>query len=302
MSKLFNAATYCKPELLFRPMQLVRRLGWRARWRGRKGRVRLPWGLEMDVDAGERIGESITKIGVYDLGTLEVLARLADPGECCLDIGANEGLMAGLLACAVGSGGRVIAFEPHPAIFGKLREQAARWKNAPGGGALGEIECREVALSDAERVLPLYLPEEFAGNRGTAFLGKEGAAGRVEARVRTRRLDGELGSGARIGVMKIDVEGHELEVLVGAGALLSVGRVRDIVFEEHAHYPSPVSALLEEAGYSVFLIRKGLLRPRLVPACEPPVELPNYLATLDVGRALRRMRGFGYRALRRGRG
>ncbi len=298
MGKILNAATYRKPELLFRPSQIFRRLGWKARWQGRTGRARLPWGLEMDVDAGERIGESITKIGVYDLGTLEMLARLADPGELCLDVGANEGLMTGLLARTVGSTGKVIAFEPHPVIAAKLREHVERWKAAPGAERLAAMDLREIALSENEGVLPLCLPEEFAGNRGTAFLGKEGAPGRIEARVRTRRLEDEVPPDARVGVMKIDVEGHELEVLRGAGALLAEERVRDIVFEEHALYPSPVSEFLEEAGYSIFLIRKGLLRPHLLPATAAPSELPNYLATRDVGRALRRMSTFGYRALR----
>jgi FkbM family methyltransferase len=298
MSKLFNATAYCKPELLFRPVQFFRRLLWKGRWRGHTGRVCLPWGLEMDVDARDRIGESITKIGVYDLGTLEVLARLGDPGELCLDIGANEGLMTGLLARAVGRAGKVIAFEPHPAIFGKLREHVGRWTASHQNPSLGAIECRELALSDVEGVLPLCLPEEFAVNRGTAFLGKGNPSAKIAAQVRTRRLEDEIPEGTSVGVMKIDVEGHELEVLKGAGRLIGAGGVRDIVFEEHELYPSPVSDFLEAAGYSVFLIRKGLLRPNLLQANERPRELPNYLATLDVGRALRRMRSFGYRALR----
>ncbi len=298
MSKLFNATAYCKPELLFRPVQLFRRLVWKGRWRGRTGRVRLPWGLEMDVDAADRIGESITKIGVYDLGTLEILARLADPGELCLDIGANDGLMTGLLARTVGKTGKVIAFEPHPAIFGTLRGHVSRWEASPAGAALGGIECRELALSDVDGVQPLFLPEEFSGNRGTAFVGEEGSGGRIEARVRTRRLEDEIPTESRVGLMKIDVEGHELKVLRGAGRLIGQDGVRDIVFEEHDLYPSPVTEYLEASGYSIFLIRKGLLRPELAQASERPRELPNYLATLDVGRALRRMRGFGYRALR----
>ena len=252
----------------------------------------------MEVDARERIGESITKIGVYDLGTLEVLARLADPGEVVLDIGANEGLMTGLLARRVGKAGKVIAFEPHPAIFRKLRGNVERWSAGDRGGELGAMDCRELAVSDAEGVVPLCLPEEFAGNRGTAFVGHEGSAEKIEARVRARRLEDEVPSGVRVALMKIDVEGHELAVLRGAGRLVGEGGARDIVFEEHASYPSPVSEFLEEAGYSIFLIQKGLLRPQLLQANSRPRELPNYLATLDVGRALRKMGAFGYRALR----
>ena len=287
--KLFRAQTYCKPELLFRPAQLIKRLLWHKRWRGKAGRVTLPWGLELDVDAGERIGESITKIGVYDLVVLEALMRLADSGETCLDIGANEGLMTGVLAKAIGKEGTVISFEPHPEIFAKLSAHVAAWTG------LGKIDCRQVALSSKTGTATLGMPAEFAGNRGTASLEETGGEG-IE--VKTVRLDDVLGCDQKIGVLKIDVEGHELSVFQGAVKAIADGRIRDIIFEEHAAYPSDVSAYLEDAGYSIFLLHKGLFGPALHPANTPPAILPNYLATLDVGRAMAKFKSYGYKALR----
>ncbi len=104
----------------------------------------------------------------------------------------------------------------------------------------------------------------------------------------------------RIGVMKIDIEGHELAALRGAERLLSVGCVRDIIFEEHTPLPTPVSRLLEAHGYQIFLLRKDTLGPKLIPTpCELPEALPNYLATLDSDRAQQRFKKRGFLSLRR---
>ncbi len=293
--KLFKAATYCKPELLFRPSQIWKRLVWSRTWKGRSGRVTLPFGLEMEVDANDRIGEAITKVGLYDIAVLECLARLPDPAEVCLDVGANTGLMSAVMACAVGEQGRVVAFEPHPRIFGTLKSHVESW--CASGKAIGTIECREIALSSEEGEATLCLPEEFAENQGTAFLGSEGD-GKIEAVVRTMRLADIPEAGEPIGVLKIDVEGHELAVFEGAAQQLEAGTIRDIIFEGHDAYPTPVTEFLESRDYSVFLIQKGLMGPLLLPANVVPRQLPNYLATRDVGRATKRLRKFGYRVLR----
>ena len=85
--------------------------------------------------------------------------------------------------------------------------------------------------------------------------------------------------------------------LIGANELLKKKKVRDIIYEDHEGYPSPVSKLLEEHGYKIYLIRKGLLRPLLLEANTPRYELPNFLATLDPERALQKLKGFGYSTL-----
>ena len=64
-----------------------------------------------------------------------------------------------------------------------------------------------------------------------------------------------------VGVLKLDVEMHELEALRGADGLLSRKLIRDIVFEEHRAAPTPVTTLLESYGYEIIGIRQGLGGP-----------------------------------------
>src|SRR5579863_10360378 len=110
-----------RPEYIFRPSQIVRRLRWGFRAASeRYSTVRLPWGLPIRVERTETLGESIGRLGVYQLPVCESILRLVDPDEAAIDAGANIGLMTSIIAVAVGPNGRVISFEPHPQIFGEL--------------------------------------------------------------------------------------------------------------------------------------------------------------------------------------
>src|SRR5207302_5965996 len=114
------------------------------------------------------LGNAVARTGVYDLIVSETLARLADPGETCIDAGANVGVMSNLLAHAVGSTGRVVCFEPHPLIAATLRRNVALWEQMHG---LTTIEVREVAVSSSSGRLPLATnARAFAQNKGTATL------------------------------------------------------------------------------------------------------------------------------------
>lgn len=67
--------------------------------------MKLPWGSEIRVNIGEGIGNTIWRTGVDDLPVLECLWRLTDPGDRCVDVGANIGLMTNVMAFRAGSEG-----------------------------------------------------------------------------------------------------------------------------------------------------------------------------------------------------
>lgn len=263
-----------KPEYLFRPKQVI------ARLRPPRGHdVRLPWGHIISCDPREDLGRAIHALGVYDLAVTETLWRLTDPEDVAVDAGANIGYMTALLSARAA---RVLSFEPHPEIFKKLATNAVRWSEA--------IELHECALSDTEGAAKLALPETFAENKGVAFISDSG-----EVEIRMRRLDA---LSARVDVLKIDVEGHELAVLKGAGDL--VGRIRDIIFEEHGKFPTPATDYLRSHGYDLFAVGQSFFRPLLLAPGSRPGRywLPlSYLATIDPARALSRFRGPGWRSL-----
>ena len=300
MGPLTALRAIAKPHYVFRPSQLVRRLVWKAR-RGSAERVtvRLPWGMPIRCFAHDSIGLTIQQHGVFELTVAEALWRLADPGETALDIGANVGQMTAVLAYRVGHRGRVLAFEPNDEVRAELEYNVGAWKAA---GALAEIQPMAVALSDRNGDGELLLPSAYEWNRGLASVAAQGSAlaGR-RIPIRLARLDDVIADDVAIGVAKLDVEGHEELVLRGATALLAAGRIRDIVFEDHARYPTNVSRLLEQSGYRVLALGSVLWGPRVGPPDGPSLtshwESPNYLATRDIDRAQARLRPRGWRVL-----
>jgi FkbM family methyltransferase len=214
---------------------------------------------------------------------------LIEPGDVVVDVGANLGYMSSLAAARVGPEGKVLSFEPHPRAYRLLQRNAARWRKLDG---VGEVELHREALSDAagEGLLVFGGSSEF--DMAVASLRTEGGAdpdvGAEEVLVPLTRLD-EVSAVDRIGVLKIDVEGHEASVLRGAGGLLERGSVRDIVFEDHDDYPSEATAVVEHAGYELISLDNDLRGLRLVsPEDRGEVAAwpgPSYLATREPDRA-----------------
>jgi FkbM family methyltransferase len=190
----------------------------------------------------------------------------------------------------------VLAFEPHPALRQILERNVARWR----GHALAPIDVVPQALSSRAGAAYLHEDEHFASNRGSATLEVPPVVVRRHA-VELTTLDAWVPRDARIGLAKLDVEGHERAVLEGAARLLAGGQVRDLIFEDLRPQSSPVAGMLEAAGYSVFALCAPWHKPCLIPrgdGARRRVHTDNYLATLDPVRARARFWRPGWRCLR----
>jgi FkbM family methyltransferase len=294
-----------KPEYVYRPGQIFRRLS-RSGALPAEADVQTPWGLPMHIRPRDTVGHALWHLGVQDLILCEAVWRLADPGETCLDVGANIGVVTGLLARRVGPQGRVLAYEPHPDVHAEARANHERWPRSQ----IGTVDLRQQALSDQPGEAELFEPAVFAENRGTSSLeavasdtGSSNANGR-RFRVPLARLDEAVPNGGRVGLMKIDVEGHEVAVFRGAKDLLGSGRLRDIVFEEHHQYPSDASRALEAFGYRVFFLGRTFFGPLLEAPDQHAGAVgwlpPNFLATRDPERARARLAARGWQVLSAG--
>jgi len=239
--------------------------------------VRLPWGHDITVTRGDVISEIIWQTGIYDLAPSEVIWRLLDPGEAALDVGANIGYVSSLMSAR---GCVLISFEPHPLLFRELARNAANW---PGVATLN------VGLAESAGSAHLEVPENFSANRGMSKLGTSG----VE--IRTETLDDHPATFA-----KVDVEGFEAAVFRGGADSLRTHRLRDIVFEDFGPHPTAAAAILLAHGYKIYRIEKSLWGPILAPPDAAPTDYfsaPNYLATADPARALKRILPRGWKIL-----
>jgi FkbM family methyltransferase len=283
-----------QPEYLFRPRRIASRVF--RRHLPSSATVRLSWGLDLEVNPRELVGQRIYYTGVFDLVLTEVIWRLVDSGDSVIDVGANIGYITSVLAVRAGPTGRVRAFEPHPDIFERLRANISQWPMQ----RLAMINAIASGVSDKSGAGLLAIPSTFRENHGLASLATTSLPDvSHEVPVSLTRLDDAIAPGERIRLLKVDVEGHELAVLQGASRLLSDGTVTTVLFEEHSRYPTSVTEYLHSKGYTVYALGRDLWGPRIWHAREGEVPpFANYMATtMSPTEVEHRMRPRGWHVL-----
>lgn len=147
--------------------------------------------------------------GLVDLDAFAVYAALLGPGDVFLDVGANIGLHSVFVASLV-RGGRLVACEPDARCWPWLR------RNLADTGVPWQLETRP--LADRPRSAGwVQGPETLSHLAGGAGHGSAVETTTVDAVI------GRLGLDPRSVVVKVDVEGWEGAVIVGARAALDGG-------------------------------------------------------------------------------
>lgn len=189
--------------------------------------ITVPW-----LDAG---GRAIADTGWYEPETVDVLTSLLKPGMTFIDVGAAFGQYTLLAASLVAEPpqqmyggpmaglGQVIAYEPEPVSYAMLCKNVKRNKLS----ARCTLFPKGLDREKATRTLYIGSPD----NVGSTSLAKPYNTAR-EVQLEVAPLDQEIGFD-HLHVMKIDVEGAELDVLVGATRVLESHRPALVIeFEE----------------------------------------------------------------------
>lgn len=178
-----------------------------------------PGSARLFVDLADHvIGLGIVR-GHYERAEIDFVRRTVKPGDTAVDIGAHIGLFTVHMAAAVGSGGRVYAFEPFDGNAELLERSIA--ENRFGD----RVAFQRAAVGSASGVATLTFPGETL-NTGGAYLLREGTAplrGNLERQVPVVALD-DLPLARPVRFIKMDVEGAEPQVLRGAERILREDR------------------------------------------------------------------------------
>lgn len=229
---------------------------------GRPAELRLRGGLRLQVASAldALVLEETVLADVYGLG------RLASP-RCIADVGAGSGDFC-LEAARRFPDARVLAFEPAPEAFERLRGNVLR-------NRLRNVEIHPVAVGKREHYA-VHPHPHGARTVGVTDGGEVGAA------VPGCRLADVLPG--HVDLLKIDCEGAELDVLESLGPE-AAGRVGLIVLEFHEHLVPGQAGLLtrrlSELGYRChrrpdpFDARIGLLEARREVGPRSPDERPG---------------------------
>ena len=198
------------------------------------------------------VGLNVMGAGVYERDNLEVaieFIRQIYPEklqQCVLDVGANIGNHAVYFDSL---GLNVHAIEPNPIVFELLQFNSRGRK----------IACHSFAATESEGEVVLQLDCENSGKSSITDLT------RIEENFITasaRPIDNVIDiTNSNIGIMKIDVEGAEKEVVLGSRRMIERNRPI-ILFEQNetdvVDGSSPTLELLRSYGYDFALIRNNL--------------------------------------------
>ncbi len=266
-----------------RAAALFRAAGWHWRTRGGKqveAVVTVDGRTSVVVHPGQFSAVWTLYDGVHEWEELQFCFGYLRPGDHFVDVGANVGVFSALVGTRV-PGVRITSIEPYPPIVADLRQNLAL-----NGMDVTLLDCAVGAESGTATFE--VLPRDVL-NRMAPAGSADTSAPTIAVPVKT--LDALVG-GDSPALVKIDVEGFELNVLRGARQLLSGESSPVLLFEHCGHgaafgiTPRDIRTFLAELGYRIYLL-DGHLTPW--DSDDLPTT-PNVVSARDIEAVRRRLR------------
>lgn len=239
-----------------------------------RGRDRVTWrGCTLEVDPGELSGYYLYVLGDYEPTEIDTLVDLCRDARVFADVGSHTGLTA--LAVTRGcSQLQTFAFEPDA-------NAAARFERnlVLNPDLVSRVHLQHTAMGEVIGRAG-FTPSDDPKNTQVGRLASStiGAAGPASVSVRVNRLDAFFADRALApDVVKIDVEGAELQVLRGMSGLFEQDGPRAMVIEVHGFYfgesagafQEELATLLMNAGYHLRRLDNGTWRQAEDPPTWP---------------------------------
>jgi FkbM family methyltransferase len=190
---------------------------------------------------------------------ISYIIQQLEKGDTAVDIGCHKGGYLYWMERSVGATGHCYAFEPQPTLFQYLQQikQLKGW---------GNVTLEPKGVSAQAGSFELHIPRTSSGTSPGATINTLTGTDHETVAIETVTIDGYFfEKGIHPKLMKIDVEGHELEVLKGGQQLFQQVRPRILMECENRHLQGhtvlDVFAQLEEWGYQGQFINQGTIRP-----------------------------------------
>jgi FkbM family methyltransferase len=207
--------------------------------------VRLPRFSLFASDDDLAIGHHVVRGHPYEPGIAAIFDRYVEPGMSVVDIGANIGCLTMLLASLVGPSGLVVAVEPNPENV-KLLEASRRVNG------FDQVLVMQAAVGRQTGVLALNVSHS---NGMTGELPDSVDAIFASRPVPCFALDVILPKDRHFNLVKIDIEGAELNALIGLSE--TIDRDRPVIVSEFSPGTLPGISHCSGPEYLRFLLAKG---------------------------------------------
>lgn len=211
-------------------------------------------GRRLFADLRNKMYDTVYFLGEYEMAVTEVIEKITRPGDVCLDVGANFGWYATLLARR--NAGQVHAFEPVPPTFARLEE------NFRLAGSPPNLILNNLALGGEFKQIEMHVFDNLPdGHSSLSTMGKNNYVTYQSAMV---TLDSYLESEnvEAVNFVKVDIEGAEKMFLDGARSLFKQETpplmVIEMALETSCHFGYAPNDLIEqisaEAAYDFYAI------------------------------------------------
>lgn len=195
------------------------------------------------IYANDLIGSQINQFGFYEKEELDILLsfikekNINTSNKIAIDVGANIGNHS-LYFCDFFK--KVLAFEPNNNSFNLLKLNTKIIKN---------IECFNYGLGEKNKRITLFEnPNNIGGS--SIFFGKNDNLPQVKSKI--FKLDNLQIK--NIGLIKIDVEGYEYQVILGG--YNSIKTNKPIVVFEHLNktkYKKEIKRIFRKLNYKIYV-------------------------------------------------
>jgi FkbM family methyltransferase len=205
---------------------------------------------------------------IYEPDVFAVIELFLPQDGVFIDVGSNWGHHS--FIAALEKNAKVYSFEPNHSVFADLMsiarsldcETRVRGFNVGCGASEGKLELTQLGFESGVG----SLSREFLRNRQDAIRWPERLINWITFKkdikdaVVVRKLDDLINLNVKVDVIKIDVEGAELECLNGATSILSSSRPK-VLFELHTDADGSIGSFatfFETLNYKLYIVEPNI--------------------------------------------
>ena len=208
-------------------------------------------GYKMQLDKND-----VMQLSLFDYEPIEteLFKKEIKDGDIVVDIGANIGYFTLLMAKLVGINGKIISFEPEPSNFTLLNKNVIinNYQN---------VTLEKKGISDYNGRCKFFLSTDAPGMHSLHKIDSKGEEINIDV-IKLDEYFNTTGLIDKISLIKIDVEGAELQVLNGMKTILKNKKLKLLIefipkhLEKHGTNPDDILKILEKNNFKIYHINE----------------------------------------------